>query len=87
MLIAGISVRRSAVEALVALLQREYYVQAATTLARALEDDAAAVGLTIRERTAVLDVLDDPPAGLEQLRGVLLAEHTWRRAAHLSVNV
>jgi hypothetical protein len=35
-------------------------------------------GLTIRERTAVLDVLDDPAAGLEQLRGVLVAEHTRR---------
>jgi hypothetical protein len=38
----------------------------------------AEVGLTIRERTAILDVLDDPPQGLEELRAVLLREHVGR---------
>ena len=39
-----------------------------------------ALVLTIDEREAVLDPIgDDPPAGLEELRGVLLREHVWRQ--------
>ena len=37
------------------------------------------VGLTIGERETILRALEDSPAGLEQLRGVLLAEHVGRR--------
>lgn len=36
------------------------------------------ITLTIAEREAVLRALDDPPAGLEPLRAVLLAEHVGR---------
>ena len=36
--------------------------------------------LTIPEREAVLAAIgEDPPAGLEELRGVLLREHAWRQ--------
>jgi len=37
------------------------------------------LGLSIEERETILAVLDDPPAGLEELRGVLLNEVEWRR--------
>ena len=36
------------------------------------------VGLRIADRLAILDVLDDAPAGLSELRGVLASEHRWR---------
>ena len=47
-------------------------------LEQAIEDAAGVVGLTIRERTAVLDVLDKPPPGPEELRAVRVQEHTAR---------
>ena len=78
MFIAGINIGRVAVEELIERLREDYYFKAAATLAAALEQDKPAVGFTIRERTAVLDVLDDPPSELEQLRGVLMDEHEWR---------
>jgi hypothetical protein len=37
------------------------------------------LALTIAERETIIRALDDPPAGLEELRGVLLREHVWRR--------
>ena len=37
------------------------------------------MALDIRERETILAALDDPPAGLEELRGVLLQEVDWRR--------
>jgi hypothetical protein len=33
---------------------------------------------SIHHRAAILSVLDDPPAGLAELRGVLLREHRAR---------
>ena len=35
--------------------------------------------LTIRDRETIIRALDDPPPGLEELRGVLLREHVWRK--------
>ena len=63
MFVAGIPIRNDLVADLAALLADEYYFKAARTLKRALDNNDTNVGLTIRERTAVLDVLDDPPAG------------------------
>jgi hypothetical protein len=37
------------------------------------------LALTILERETIIQALDDPPAGLEELRGVLLREHVWRK--------
>jgi uncharacterized protein (DUF1778 family) len=37
------------------------------------------LALTIEDRELILRALDDPPAGLEELRGVLLREHAWRQ--------
>jgi hypothetical protein len=84
MLVADIKIERGSVALLIALLRDEYYSEAANTLETALLDRAGGVGLTIRERMAVLDVLDDPPSGaLARLRGVLLEEHVGRvRVGH-----
>jgi hypothetical protein len=50
------------------------------TRAERLEDcyrrEIKVMGLDIPEREAILE---DPPAGLEELRGVLLQEVEWRR--------
>jgi len=62
-------------------------------LARLVDDEALAgrletaygrmtrvLALTIPERGTVLAAIaEDPPAGLEELRGVLLREHAWRQ--------
>jgi hypothetical protein len=62
-------------------------------LARRVEDEALGgrldtaysrmtrvLALPIAEREVVLDAIaEDPPAGLEELRGVLLREHAWRQ--------
>ena len=38
------------------------------------------LALTIPERDTVLAAIaEDPPAGLEELHGVLLREHAWRQ--------
>jgi hypothetical protein len=37
------------------------------------------LALTIPERKTIIWALDDPPAGLEQLRSVLLQEHKARK--------
>jgi hypothetical protein len=51
-----------------------------TDLADKLEDayrrEVKVLALTIPERTTILAALHDPPAGLEELRGVLLREPT-----------
>ena len=78
MLLAGIEITTELVAELASRLRDEYYVNAADTLDHALETNQAHVSLTIRQRTAILDVLDDPPAAFEELRVVLLNEHTWR---------
>ncbi len=36
------------------------------------------LALDIPERETIIRALEDPPAGLEELRGVLLREHEWR---------
>ena len=78
MLLAGADLSDETIVGLVALLRDDHYGQIADKLDEALADDVADVGLTIKERDAILDVLDDPPAELEQLRGVLYAEYAWR---------
>jgi hypothetical protein len=52
------------------------------TLATRLEDaygnGVKILALDIAERETIVRALDDPPPGLEELRGVLLAEHVGR---------
>lgn len=50
-------------------------VSAAHMLEKGVDRNLYAIGLSREERTAILGVLDDPPAGtLAELRGVLLRE-------------
>jgi hypothetical protein len=42
------------------------------------DGERRAAALTITDREAILRVLEDCPAGLAELRGVLLKEHEWR---------
>ena len=53
-------------------------VSAARTIYDALYADADSVNLTTEQRDAVLLVLDEPPAMLAQLRGVLAWDHEFR---------
>jgi len=51
----------------------------ADRLERCPGDGMKVVGLDLREREAILVGLDDPPAGLEELRAVLLQDIVrWR---------
>ena len=66
-------------------------------LARLVDDDALAnrlesaygrdvkvLALDIPERETIIRALEDPPPGLEELRGVLLEEHVWRHREGLN---
>lgn len=44
----------------------------------------AFVSLTIADRDGILAVIEDSPVGLEERRGVLLAEFVWRPRRALS---
>jgi hypothetical protein len=77
-------------------IARELVLKLADRLALFGADDTAAllliahacrdqtVGLTIRDREAIISVLYKPPRGLETLRAVLLAEHVGRVRAGLA---
>ena len=84
MRIAGVEIDNRSVLALAGMLRAEYYFKAAGTLEQALADGRPDAALTIRERTAILDVLDDPPHDLDELRRVLLEEHEWRTRLRLT---
>ncbi|MBA3377026.1 MAG: hypothetical protein H0U00_14650 [Actinobacteria bacterium] len=49
----------------------------------AWDAETKVLALTIDDREHILRALDDPPAGLAELRGVLLREHEWRRRVGL----
>jgi hypothetical protein len=78
MLLAGIEVEDEAVELLGRLLPEDYYHHGGEKLEHALEGGVEALWLTIAERNAILDVLDDPPFDLVPLRDVLFNEYVWR---------
>lgn len=73
--LAGIPVRRELVGWIADRLQGD---PAGDRLRRALENDTKVLGLEIEERETILWTLDDPPAGLAELRAVLLQEHVAR---------
>lgn len=78
MFLAGVDLPDETVAALVARLREDHYPQVADKLDAALTNAVTEVGLTIRDRNAILDVLDDPPSDLRQVRAVLYAEYVWR---------
>ena len=75
MFVAGIPVRDDLILELARLVDDD-------TLADRLEDcyrrEVKVLGLDIPKRETIIRALADPPPGLEELRGVLLAEHVGR---------
>jgi hypothetical protein len=49
----------------------------AERLERAYSNRIRVLGLDLPEQAWILAALEDPPAGLEELRAVLLQEHVW----------
>jgi hypothetical protein len=76
MFLAGIPVPDRLVLELARLVDDEYLE---TKLRSALGRDVKVLALETEERETILAALDDPPTGLEELRAVLLPEHTWRQ--------
>lgn len=75
MIVADVSISCTDMRALVDLLLRvgrARDLELARRLQRVVEGEPLAVELDTEERHTVLGVLDDPPAGLAHLRGVLL---------------
>jgi hypothetical protein len=77
-MLAGVAVANKDVLTLAQLLHDAGFDDTAEVLIVALEAEQALVALTIQDREAMLRTLDDPPARLAELRGVLLAEHAGR---------
>ena len=73
--LAGLPVRDELVLALARLVD---HPDLAGRLETAYGRCTRVLALTVPERETILVALDDPPAGLEKLRGVLLGEHTAR---------
>jgi hypothetical protein len=78
MMLAGIPVRDADVLELARLLRGACFDATAEWLEAAYDREARIVALTIPQREEILRALDDPPDGLAELRGVLLAEHEGR---------
>jgi hypothetical protein len=75
MLVSGVAVD----ERLLRRLSEVVPPKIARRLDTALFYRAAVLGLTVDERKAILAALEKPPAGLEDLRDVLLQEAAWRQ--------
>ena len=78
MMLAGTPVPDPLVLELARLLRDAGLDVTAETLETAYDGEHKIVALTIEDREAIISVLDDPPDGLGELRGVLLREHEWR---------
>ena len=79
MMLAGIPVPDHLVLELAGNLRGAGFDETAATLENAYDAERAVVALTIPDREAILQTLDDPPVALAELRGVLLREHEWRK--------
>ena len=78
MRLVGIEVTEDSLLALVLRLRDADLHNQADRIVDALMSMQTEVTLTHRDRVAILKVLDDPPAGLEELRATLLQEHIGR---------
>ena len=79
--LAGIPIRDQAVLALARLVDDP---DLAGKLETAYGRETKVLALTIPERTTILAALEDPPADLAELRGVLLRELAWLRQEGLA---
>ena len=75
MMLAGLPVRDDLIPELAALTDDDAL---AAKLMRAYSAETKVLALTFSDRDSILVALEDPPAGLEELRGVLLREREWR---------
>ena len=75
--IAGLDITDDSILALVTRLRRAGHDEQADTIVGALMSLQTEVALTPPDQVVILAVLDEPPAGLEQLRAVL-QEHVGR---------
>ena len=73
--LAGIEVTEDSLFALVLRLRDADLHDQADRIVDALMSMQTEVTLTHPDRVAILTVLDDPPAGLEELRATLEADH------------
>jgi hypothetical protein len=73
--LAGVSVRDENVAALAELLFEAGFEDTGDVLLAALDSEQDLVALSVADGEAILRVLDDPPMGLAEIRGVLLAKH------------
>lgn len=81
MRLAGNHVRENDCHTLIDMLLRigrADYLDAVAVI-EGLALDAKIIALNAAQRTAILGVLDDPPDGLAELRGVLAKDHHARR--------
>jgi hypothetical protein len=72
-------VTADSVEELARIVRAAGAAELADRLERALRDEVKLLGLEIDERTIILIALADPPAGLSELRDVLMNDHQWRQ--------
>ena len=79
MWVAGVSVRNDLVTVLARMLELHGAEDTATTLHVAVATGRAIPTFTPEDRQHVLAVLEDPPAGFEELRAVLLGELAWHQ--------
>lgn len=80
MFLAGVPIRDRLILELARLVHDEHLE---TRLRAALANDVKLLALEVEERETILVALEDPPAGLEELRAVLLQEQVWRQAEGL----
>jgi hypothetical protein len=76
--LAGIEIDRLAVLELAKRLTRAGHMDTAALLLIADASGDERVGLSIKDREAIIDVLDNPPHTLAELHGVLVVEHMSR---------
>lgn len=79
--LAGIPVRDDLILELARLIDDQ---ELADKFETAYGREVKVLALDIPERETIIQALDDPPAGLEELRGVLLREMEWRRREGLT---
>jgi len=77
-ILAGTPIRDQDVLELARLLREVAFEPVAEKLEKGYDAETRVLALTIEDRECILRALDDPPAGLAELGGVLLVEHEWR---------
>jgi hypothetical protein len=77
-MLAGLTVPDRAVLELAGLVRDAGFDDVADKLETAYDRETIVLALTVPDREAIIRALDDPPDGLAELRGVLLAEHEGR---------